>query len=70
MRPVVIAAGVGLVICLAVTRVLERVLFGVSPLDATAFLGVPAFLFGTALLTSYRAARPAARVDSLVALRP
>ena len=61
MRPVVIAAGVGLVICLAVTRMLERVLFGVGPLDATTFFGVPAFLFGTALLASYRAARRAAR---------
>jgi predicted permease len=69
MRTVAIAAGIGLVICLGVTRVLERVLFGVSPLDATAFLGVPAFLFGVALLASYIPARRAARVDPLVALR-
>jgi hypothetical protein len=69
MRVVLIAAGIGLVICLGVTRVLERVLFGVSPLDATAFLGVPAFLFGVALLASYIPARRAARVDPLIALR-
>ena len=69
MRTVVIAAGVGLVICLGVTRVLARVLFGISPLDAAAFLGVPAFLFGIALVASYLPARRAARVDPLVALR-
>jgi putative ABC transport system permease protein len=69
MRTVLVAAGIGLAICLAVTRVLERVLFGVSPLDATAFLAVSAFLFGVALLASYIPARRAARVDPLVALR-
>jgi predicted permease len=69
MRTVIVAAAIGLAICLGVTRVLERVLFGVSPLDATAFLAVPAFLFGVALLASYIPARRAARVDPLVALR-
>jgi putative ABC transport system permease protein len=69
MRTVLIAAGIGLVMCVGVTRVLEQVLFGVSPLDAAAFLGVPAFLFAVALLASYVPARRAARVDPLVALR-
>jgi putative ABC transport system permease protein len=69
MRTVLIGAGIGLVLCLGVTRVLERVLFGVSPLDAVAWIGVPAFLIGVALVASYLPARRAASVDPLVALR-
>ena len=69
MHTVMVAAAIGLVICLGVTRILERVLFGVSPLDATAFLAVPMILLGVALLASYIPARRAARVDPLVALR-
>jgi predicted permease len=69
MRTVGIGAAVGLVICLLVTRVLERVLFGVSTLDAAAFVGVPLSLFLVALLATLIPARRAVRVDPLIALR-
>jgi ABC-type antimicrobial peptide transport system permease subunit len=69
MSTVAIGASVGLLICLLVTRVLDRVLFGVSTLDATAFVAVPLVLFTVALVATFIPARRAARVDPLIALR-
>ena len=69
MRTVAIGAGIGLIICALVTRVLERVLFGVSPLDAAAFLGVPTVLLAVAVVATYIPARKAVRVDPIIALR-
>ena len=69
MRTVAIGAGIGLILCALVTRVLERVLFGVSTHDATAFLVVPIVLFGVALVATYLPARKAVRVDPVIALR-
>ena len=69
MRTIAIGGAIGLILCALVTRVLERVLFGVSTLDAAAFLVVPVALFGVALVATYLPARKAARVDPLVALR-
>ena len=69
MRTVAIGAAIGLILCALVTRVLERVLFGVSTLDVAAFLGVPIVLFGVALVATYLPARKAVRVDPIIALR-
>lgn len=69
LKTVVIGAGVGLLICMLVTRILERVLFGVSTLDAAAFLGVPVLLFAVALAATLIPARKATRVDAMIALR-
>ena len=69
MRTVAIGAGIGLIVCALVTRVLEHVLFGVSTLDATAFLVVPTVLFGVAFVATYLPARKAVRVDPIIALR-
>ena len=69
MRTVVIGAVVGLALCVVATRVLAVVLFGVSTLDAAAFLGVPALLLGVALVASYIPTRRAVRIDPLIALR-
>jgi ABC-type antimicrobial peptide transport system permease subunit len=69
MRPVISAALIGLAVAALVARVLQRVLFGVSTLDAVAFVGVPIVLTIVALLASYLPARRAARVDPMVALR-
>jgi putative ABC transport system permease protein len=51
-----------------VSRILTRVLFGVTPLDAIAF-SMPAFLAAVALTPSYVAARRALRLDPIIALR-
>jgi predicted permease len=69
MRPVLIGAGVGVAGCAAVSQILSRVLYGIGSHDPIAFVGVPLFLLGIALLASYVPARRATRVDPVVALR-
>ncbi|MBI3404939.1 MAG: ABC transporter permease [Acidobacteria bacterium] len=61
--------GLGIVLSLAVTRLLAGFLFAVSPTDAFTFVGVSALLAGAALLACYLPARRASRVDPMVALR-
>jgi hypothetical protein len=53
----------------AVTRYLEGMLFGVTPLDRTTFVAVALTLTAVAALASYLPARRATMVDPLVALR-
>jgi predicted permease len=59
----------GILGALAVTRVLEGFLFGVTPIDVTTFLVVSLALTAAATLASAGPARRAARVDPAVALR-
>lgn len=65
--------GIGLVIGLACAafagRLVERLLYGVSGLDALAFMGVSALLVVTGLLATLIPARRAARIDPMEALR-
>jgi putative ABC transport system permease protein len=65
------AAGVGLGVAGAfgATRLIQNLLFGVTPTDATTFAGIAALLVATAMLASYLPARRATRVDPMVALR-
>jgi predicted permease len=69
MRPVLIGAVVGVAGCAAVSQILSKVLYGIGSHDPIAFIGVPLFLLGIALLASYIPARRATRVDPVVALR-
>lgn len=60
---------VGLLGATVLTRWLSGVLYGVSPLDPTVFLGVSALLAGAAFIASVVPARRATHVDPIVALR-
>ncbi|MFN2508451.1 MAG: ABC transporter permease [Chthoniobacterales bacterium] len=65
------AAGVliGLTAAFALTRLLETLLFGVKPFDATTLCAVALLLAGIALLACWVPARRAASVNPLIALR-
>jgi putative ABC transport system permease protein len=69
MRPVLIGALFGLVLCAGVSGVLTSMMFGLSAHDPIAFLSVPFFLLVVAALASYIPARRAMLVDPIVALR-
>jgi putative ABC transport system permease protein len=60
---------IGLLGAFALTRVMQRLLFGVTPTDVSIFVVVVGILTTTALLACYLPARRAAKVDPLVALR-
>jgi ABC-type antimicrobial peptide transport system permease subunit len=62
-----IAAGLGL--AAGLTRLLASFLHGVSPFDATTFIGAPLLLAGVAVLACWLPARRATRVDPMTALR-
>lgn len=68
-RLVAIGLTIGAVIALALSRVLQSMLFGVTGHDAATFATVAALLAGVSLLACWLPARRAARVSPLVALR-
>jgi putative ABC transport system permease protein len=69
IRPVAIGGLAGLALCAGVSRILQSLLFGVSPLDPVVFGAVSVFLAAVALAAGYGPARRATRIDPMVALR-
>jgi putative ABC transport system permease protein len=69
MRPVAIGAAVGLAAAVALTTVLQSLLFGVDPVDPAAYVAASATLAIIALAACAIPAMRATRVDPLVALR-
>ena len=69
MRPVAIGAMLGLVGAVAITTVMQSLLFGVDPLDPATYAAATATLAVIALTACAVPAMRATRVDPLVALR-
>lgn len=65
----IVGVGLGLVTALTLSRFLSSLVFGVSTTDPMTLLGVPVLVILIALLASYLAARRAASVDPMTALR-
>jgi putative ABC transport system permease protein len=60
---------IGLVAALALSRVLDRMLFEVEPTDPFVYAVIATLLAAVSLLASYLPTRRATRVDPLIALR-
>jgi ABC-type antimicrobial peptide transport system permease subunit len=69
MRAAAVGIGLGLVGALGVGRLMTRLLYEVSPVDAATLVGATAVLGLATLLANYIPARRAAHVDPLASLR-
>jgi predicted permease len=69
LRLAALGLAVGVVVALALTRVLRAQLYGVSPTDPATFLGFAALLLAVSALASLLPARRATRVDPMLTMR-
>jgi ABC-type antimicrobial peptide transport system permease subunit len=65
----VAGVAMGTVGAAAVTRFLEKLLYGVTPADAPTFIAIALLLAGVAVFAAWIPAQRATRVDPVVALR-
>ena len=68
-RVALAGVGLGVLVALGVTGVLESLLFGVKALDALTFMAMSGLMLAVALLASYIPAHRASSVDPIQALR-
>jgi putative ABC transport system permease protein len=69
LRLVLTGVALGVVASLAITRILTRFLYGVSPTDPFTLAAVAALLIAIALVAGFFPARRAAGIDPVTALR-
>jgi ABC-type lipoprotein release transport system permease subunit len=69
VRLTLIGLAVGTAAALALTRVMEALLFGIGARDPMTFAGVGVLLLGVSLVASLVPAYRATRVDPVIALR-
>ncbi len=69
LKLVLSGIALGLVGALALRRMIEKLLFGVSPTDPLTYIAIASLLVGVAIVACWIPARRATKVDPLVALR-
>ena len=69
LKPVVGGLGIGLVVAFALTRALDRLVYGISTTDTLTFVTLPLLLGFIAMVASWLPALRATRVDPVIALR-
>jgi len=69
MKPALAGMGIGLAAALALARLLETLLFGVTPFDPASYAATALLLLLVATVACFVPARRASALDPLVALR-
>ena len=69
MKLTLLGVVIGLVLAFVLTRLMETMLFGVAPTDATTYTAISVLLLSVALLACYLPGRRATKVEPTISLR-